>query len=207
MDTELARAKIEASKAADDIRLNLSSLAELAVDHVFLFNDVQQLVMKANDDLVTLIKFRIAEHKRVEDEKAEAQRVQIRNEELKWIADEQEAERLAAIKSEPVVEKAAEPVRTQQPPPQQSQPVQQAAKPTAASTTQAVAVQAEVYDLEALVQAVAAGNAPISMLAVDWDKLDALVATMGTKFSMAGVRPGQGRRVTAQSILDIYDSE
>lgn len=188
VDTELARAKIEASKAADDIRLNLSSLAKLAVDHVFLFNDVQQLVMKANDDLVTLIKFRIAEHKRVEDEKAEAQREQIRKEELKRIADEQEAERLAAIKPEPVVEKAAEPVRTQQSPVQQSQPVQQAAKPAAASTTQTVAMQAEVYDLEALVQAVAAGQVPVTVLTVNWEALDALVATQGDQFNVSGVR-------------------
>lgn len=44
VDTELARAKIDASQAADSIRLNLTSLAELAVDHAFLFSDVQQLV-------------------------------------------------------------------------------------------------------------------------------------------------------------------
>lgn len=188
VDTELARAKIEASKAADDIRLNLSSLAELAVDHVFLFNDVQQLVMKANDDLVTLIKFRIAEHKRVEDEKAEAQREQIRKEELKRIADEQEAERLAAIKSEPVVEKAAEPVRTQQSPAHQSQPAQQTAKPATAATAQAVAMQAEVYDLEALVQAVASGQVPVTVLTVNWEALDALVAAQGDQFNVSGVR-------------------
>ena len=189
VDTELARAKIEASKAADDIRLNLGSLAELAVDHVFLFNDVQQLVMKANDDLVLLINSRIAEHKRVEEEKAEAQREQIRKEELKRIADEQEAERLAAIKPEPVVERATEPVRTQQPPVQQSQPVQQAAKPAAAATSQAVAVmQAEVYDLEALVQAVAAGQVPVTVLTVNWEALDALVATQGDQFNVSGVR-------------------
>ena len=188
VDTELARAKIEASKAADDIRLNLSSLAELAVDHVFLFNDIQQLVMKANDDLVTLIKFRIAEHKRVEDEKAEAQREQIRKEELKRIADEQEAERLAAIKPEPIVEKAAEPVRTQQPSVQQSKPAQQTAKPATTSTTQAVAMQAEVYDLEALVQAVASGQVPVTVLTVNWEALDALVATQGDQFNVSGVR-------------------
>ena len=189
VDTELARAKIEASKAADDIRLNLGSLAELAVDHVFLFNDVQQLVMKANDDLVLLINSRIAEHKRVEEEKAEAQREQIRKEELKRIADEQEAERLAAIKPEPVVERATEPVRTQQPPVQQSQPVQQAAKPAAAATSQAVAVmQADVYDLEALVQAVAAGQVPVTVLTVNWEALDALVATQGDQFNVSGVR-------------------
>jgi len=33
---------------------------------MFLFNDVQQLVMKANDDLVALIKVRISEHQKAE---------------------------------------------------------------------------------------------------------------------------------------------
>lgn len=188
VDTELARAKIEASKAADDIRLNLSSLAELAVDHVFLFNDVQQLVTKANDDLVVLIKHRITEHQKAEDAKAEAQREQIRKEELARITQEQEAERLAAIKPEPVAEKAPEPVRTQQPPAQQSQPAQQTAKPAAAATAQAVKVQAEVFDLEALVQAVAAGDIPVTVLTVDWEALDALVAMQGDQFNVAGVR-------------------
>ncbi|MCK3849970.1 YqaJ viral recombinase family protein [Pseudomonas sp. W2Jun17] len=186
VDTELARAKIEASKAADAIRLNLSSLAELAVDHVFLFSDVQQLVGKSNEDLVTLIKFRIAEHKRVEDEKAEAQREKIRKEELQRIANEQEAERLAAIKPKP--EPVVEPAPVQQAPVQQSKPAQQAAKPVATATTQAAQMQAEVFDLEALVQAVAAGQVPVTVLTVKWEVLDALVAEQGASFNAPGVR-------------------
>src|SRR5690606_14411396 len=137
VDTELARAKIDASQAADDIRLNLSSLAELAVDHVFLFNDVQQLVTKANDDLVVLIKHRIAEHQTAEEAKAEALRVQIRNEELKRIADDQEAERLAALKPEPVAEPVVEqPVKA----------AEQAAPVTATPIKTAAAVQQPVDD-------------------------------------------------------------
>ena len=49
-------------------------------------------------------------------------------------------------------------------------------------------MQAEVYDLDALIKAVAYGQAPISMLTVDWTALDALVADLGAQFSMAGVR-------------------
>ena len=113
VDTELARAKIDASQAADGIRLNLTSLAELAVDHAFLFSDVQQLVTKANDDLVTLIKFRISEHQKAEQAKADAKR----------IADEQEAQRLAAIKPEPVVEKVAAPEPVRATPVQHDRPV------------------------------------------------------------------------------------
>lgn len=176
VDTELARAKIDASQAADGIRLNLTSLAELAVDHAFLFSDVQQLVTKANDDLVTLIKFRISEHQKAEKEKADAKR----------IAEEQEAQRLAAIKPEPVVEKVAtpEPARTA---PVQAAPVGQATKPAASHTMEQVALQANVTDFEALVKAVAYGQAPITVLLVNREALDAMVAAQGSTFSMAGV--------------------
>ncbi len=181
VDTELARAKIEANQAADSIRLNLTSLAELAVDHAFLFSDVQQLVTKANDDLVTLIKFRISEHQKAEQQKAEAKR----------IAEEQEAQRLAAIKPEPVVDKVAtpEPVRTA--PIQTSAPVTQAAKPVTTQAVEQVALQASVTDFEALVKAVADGQAPITLLLVNWDALDAMVAAQGSTFSMAGVTLGK----------------
>ncbi len=176
VDTELARAKIDASQAADSIRLNLTSLAELAADYDFLFSDVQQLVTKANDDLVTLIKFRISEHQKVEREKAEAKR----------IAEEQEAERLAAIKPEPVVEKAAtpEPVRAA---PIQTAPAAQTAKPISSQAVEQVTLQANVTDFEALVKSVAYGQAPISVLSVNWEALDAMVAAQGANFSMAGV--------------------
>jgi putative phage-type endonuclease len=61
-NNELIRAKLDASSIADKIRLNLNSLRELAVGHAFLFHDAQDLVLKANDDLVALIKVRISEH-------------------------------------------------------------------------------------------------------------------------------------------------
>lgn len=176
VDTELARAKIAASQAADAIRLNLASLAELAADYAFLFNDIQQLVMKANDDLITLIKLRISEHQKAEEQKAEAQREQIRQQELQRI--EAEAKAKAPIEPAPV----ASPV-----PVTAAAPIQSASKPT---TTTAVPVnlQAEVFDLEALIHAVAVGQAPISVLTVDWEKLDAIVTAQGAKFSMAGVK-------------------
>ncbi|VVP23271.1 hypothetical protein PS896_03954 [Pseudomonas fluorescens] len=176
VDTELARAKIAASQTADAIRINLASLAELAVDHVFLFSDVQQLVMKANDDLVALIKVRISEHQKTEEQKAEAQREQIRQQELKRIADEAKAN--APV--EPATVASPAPVRV-------AAPVQSASKP-ATSTAVTVNLQAEVFDLEALIKAVAYGQAPISVLTVDWDNLDAMVAAQGAKFSMAGVK-------------------
>ncbi|NAN50866.1 Heme peroxidase [Pseudomonas protegens] len=181
VDTELARAKIAASQAADGIRLNLSSLAELAVDHTFLFNDVQQLVTKANDDLVALIKVRISEHQKAEEEKAEAQRERIRKEELQKIEDE--------AKAKQVVEPVAEPTPVVTPAPAKSaQITQPAPKPAAAPAQQATHLQAEVFDLLELVKAVAYGQAPIAVLTVNWEALDAMVADQGHKFSMAGVR-------------------
>ncbi|WP_017528184.1 YqaJ viral recombinase family protein [Pseudomonas fluorescens] len=177
VDTELARAKIDASQAADSIRLNLTSLAELAADYAFLFSDVQQLVTKANDDLVTLIKFRISEHQKEEKEKANAKR----------IAEEQEAQRLAAIKPEPVVEKVATPESVRTAPVQAAAPVGQTTKPVASHAVEQVTLQASVTDFEALVKAVAYGQAPITVLLVNWEALDAMVAAQGSTFSMAGV--------------------
>ncbi len=180
VDTELARAKIDASQAADGIRLNLTSLAELAVDHAFLFSDVQQLVTKANDDLVTLIKFRISEHQKAEQAKADA----------KCIA-EQEAQRLAAIKPEPVVEKAAAPEPVRATPVQTAAPVAQATKPVKSHVVEQVELQASVTDFEALIKAVAYGQAPVTLLLVNWEALDAMVAAQGANFSMAGVTLGK----------------
>ncbi|KQT67853.1 YqaJ viral recombinase family protein [Pseudomonas sp. Leaf434] len=176
VDTELARAKIAASQSADAIRLNLTSLAELAPDHAFLFNDIQQLVLKANDDLVALIKVRISEHQKAEEEKAEAQREQIRQQELQRI--EAEAKAKAPVEPAPVASPA--PVKA-------ASPVQSASKPTT-TTAAPTNLQAEVFDLEELIKAVAYGQAPISVLTVDWEKLDAMVAAQGTKFSLAGVK-------------------
>lgn len=180
-DSELARAKIAASQIGDSIRNNLASLDELAADYMFLFNDVQQLVMKASDDLVALIKVRISEHQKAEDEKAEAQREKIRQEELQRIADEEKAKLVVAPVAEPVPAATSAPVTM-------APSVQSMSKPVAAAASQPVAMQVEVFDLEALVKAVAYGQAPLSMLAVDWEALDAMVADQGQNFSMAGVR-------------------
>lgn len=91
--TELARAKIEANAIAEAIEVNLASLRELADNHRFLFGDRQQLVLKANDDLIAVIKSRIAEHETEQAKKLEAHREQIRQEELAKI--EREAKQVA----------------------------------------------------------------------------------------------------------------
>jgi predicted phage-related endonuclease len=195
VDTELARAKIQANAIGDAISINLNSLRELSVGFEFLFVDAQQLVMKANDDLVALIKVRIGEHLQAEEKKAEAQREQIRKEELQRIEDEAKAKKAAEAAPDPAPVATPAPVST--PTPVKTAPVaqqatapvaQQAAKPAVTQTNQATPMQANVYDLEALVKAVAAGEAPLSVLSVNWEAIDALVADQGSAFSMAGVR-------------------
>jgi predicted phage-related endonuclease len=81
VNNELVRVKLESNALADKIEINLNTLRELAKDHAFLFNDFAQLVLKANDDFIVLIKMRIAEHKQAEAAKMEAQRAAIQAQE------------------------------------------------------------------------------------------------------------------------------
>lgn len=93
VDTALANAKIAASAMADRIQINLGTLRELAAGLPQLFPDTAQIVLKAPEDLTSLVKTRVAEHQAAEAKKEEAQRERIRQEELARIEREQEAER------------------------------------------------------------------------------------------------------------------
>lgn len=84
--TELANAKIAASAIADRIEMNLKTLRELASEYAFLFRDTPTLVMKENDDLVALVKLRIAEHKAAEEKRISEERERIRAEEQAKLA-------------------------------------------------------------------------------------------------------------------------
>lgn len=109
-DSELARLKIETNAAAEAIETNLASLRTLAVNHAFLFNDAQQLVLKDSEALEAIIKGRIADHEAEEKAKAEAraeaERERIRDEERAALVKEQaakekaERERIAAEQRE-----------------------------------------------------------------------------------------------------------
>ncbi|MNC55877.1 hypothetical protein D3C75_1054410 [compost metagenome] len=88
-----------------------------------------------------------------------------------------------------VVEHVAEPAPVATPEPVKPAPAAQAApKPVAAPAQAPLSLQAEVFDLEALIHAVAVGQVPISVLSVNWDALDAIVAAKGQGFSAPGVR-------------------
>ena len=79
--TLMAEAKIEARAQADLIGANLASLRELASEHIALFRDAQQLVLRPNDEVVSVINSRIIEHKAAEEARIEADRERIREEE------------------------------------------------------------------------------------------------------------------------------
>jgi predicted phage-related endonuclease len=81
VNDELARAKIAANEIADRIQINLTTLRELASEHAFLFADTPTIVLKAADDLTTLVKTRIAEHEAAKAAQLEAERERIRAEE------------------------------------------------------------------------------------------------------------------------------
>ncbi|UNM20880.1 YqaJ viral recombinase family protein [Pseudomonas sp. ArH3a] len=130
-DAELARAKIEASRIADGIRVNQASLNELAGDHKFLFQDFQDLALKANDDLVALIKVQINEYSQ---QQAELKR-----------QEEEKAQQLAAQQQQQVVEPGVEQqaVQTIEPAPQAGEQVLVA---TPATATVAVIAHANADD-------------------------------------------------------------
>lgn len=143
IDTTLANAKLEANAIADRIQVNLNSLRDLAGEYKELFADTAQIVMKSNDDLVTLITLRISQNKAAEQKKADELREKIRKEEeakaaQKVLDEKTAAEKLALQQAAPapipvpVVQEAA---NTPQPPtPGPAAPA--AAKPRVTMTTQ-----------------------------------------------------------------------
>ena len=72
VDTLLAASKIAANEVAAEIRIKAAWFAKAAAGHEILFADLQQLIGKPQDDFELVISSRIAEHKRVEAEKADA---------------------------------------------------------------------------------------------------------------------------------------
>lgn len=123
--SELARAKIAGNEIADRIQLNLATLREQADGLQFLFADTAQIVLKATDDLTSLVKLRISEHQAAEAKKEEARRAQIAAEERVKAeaavrADQEAAARATAAASPPPIAPApaaAAPVPTPAPAP------------------------------------------------------------------------------------------
>ncbi|WP_369650163.1 MULTISPECIES: YqaJ viral recombinase family protein [unclassified Variovorax] len=78
IDTTLANAKIATNEIAARIQINLSTLRELAADVPQLFPDTAQIVLKAPEDLTSLVKTRVADHRAAEEKKEDERREKIR---------------------------------------------------------------------------------------------------------------------------------
>ena len=140
VNTELARGKIEANAVADRIGVNLNTLRDMAKDHAFLFNDTAQIVLKANDDLATLVKSRIAEHKEAEQKRLDEERARIRREE--------EAKAQAAVAAAPVA--APPPAPAPAPTPVARTATGKVVKPTADEILHLVTTHYQVAEITAL---------------------------------------------------------
>jgi len=146
-DTELARAKIEATKTADHMLANLTALRTRSKGFEFLFSDAAALVAKSPDDLAATITARIAEHKESEAAKLESEREKIRAEEAAKLRADNErlnAEKLKAAQApveqeskpdEPAPKQAAAPRCTPHAAPVANKP----ARPTDAAILTALA--------------------------------------------------------------------
>lgn len=100
VDTELANAKINMDSVAKDIRTKLAWCKESSTGFGFLFNDLSDLIYKAEDDFKLVVTTRIEAHKKDEADKIEAQRLQIQAEEEAKAKKKAEAEQAAKLESE-----------------------------------------------------------------------------------------------------------
>lgn len=81
VDTELTRARLEATAVAARIEANLKALADAGAEHASLFPDLKAICTKAEDDFALLVKSRIDAQKAREEARIEAERQRIRQEE------------------------------------------------------------------------------------------------------------------------------
>lgn len=132
-DAELARAKIEASRIGDGIRLNLASFNELARQHGFLFQDAQDLVLKANDDLVALIKMRINDYEQAEQKKRDDAELARQQAEQQRQQEEEQARQQAQqeVVQEPIQQQAVVEQIHSPEPEQVATPIKSAQQPAA----------------------------------------------------------------------------
>jgi putative phage-type endonuclease len=104
IDTTLAQAKIEADAIGRRISTNLNTLRDLAADHKALFPDTAQIVLKQPEDLFSLVKTRIAEHKAEIERQVQAER---EAQERREAAARAEAERKAEVERVQAEQRAA----------------------------------------------------------------------------------------------------
>jgi predicted phage-related endonuclease len=98
VDTELSQATEKLTEAGKLIDANIAALTAHASSHEFLFNDFAQLVLKPTDDLINLIKMRIAEHDQAETERKRVE--QLRMEQAAQEKAEREVQARAAAEEQ-----------------------------------------------------------------------------------------------------------
>ncbi|CAD1792728.1 hypothetical protein AE929_09570 [Xanthomonas arboricola] len=179
--TAAANAKIAASQQAERVRANVRVLEMEMGTFAGLFHDrVQLCATKSPEDLRNLITARITEQQRVDEQRLEAQREKIRQEEAAKLAHEQqereeaqrradaqaEAARVAAAVPAPAAEAAPAPVVA-------SAPAPVAAAPAALSPALAQAVKSSAAPAPAQVVRIKLGdiNAKIAPLTITADGL------------------------------------
>lgn len=107
--TTLANAKIAANTQAADYRAKQAWCREHAATYGFLFMDMANIIGKPMEDFQLVITSRIADHKRAEEVKAEAERARIREEErVKAEKAAAETIRLAQVESDRLAAEAAQ---------------------------------------------------------------------------------------------------
>lgn len=87
IETELARAKIEANQISDLMRANINLLDSFEGVYKFLFNDLQNIITKDEESFKAIVNTRITQHKESEIKRIEVEREKIR------IEEQQKAER------------------------------------------------------------------------------------------------------------------
>lgn len=170
VDTLLASAKIATSQTAADYRAKQTWCKEHAAGYGFLFMDMQQIIVKAADDFQLLVTTRIADHKRAEEAKAEAERARIREEErVKAEAAAAETARLAQVEAKRVADEAAAVEQARVAADTKRQLEAQAASIAAArAAEQPVLAPAAVSPVAAIEPAPAAAPRPILNPAAAW---------------------------------------
>jgi predicted phage-related endonuclease len=109
VSTTLANAKIAANTQAADYRAKQAWCREHAATYGFLFMDMANIISKPMEDFQLVITSRIADHKRAEEAKAEAERARIREEErVKAEKAAAETIRLAQVESDRLAAEAAQ---------------------------------------------------------------------------------------------------
>ena len=109
VDTLLAGAKIATNTMAADYRAKQTWCREHAASYGFLFMDMASIIGKPMEDFQLVITTRIADHKRAEEAKAEAERARIREEErVKAEKAAAETIRLAQVESDRLAAEAAQ---------------------------------------------------------------------------------------------------